>query len=88
MNIQELTVNIEKAIKHSLKELGYYDESIEVSLEQPKDKSHGDYASNIASVKRKKQGLKYGLNRILSYFQQRYFIIKHCLNDYVNLHSY
>ncbi|MGS0971813.1 MAG: arginine--tRNA ligase [Candidatus Izemoplasmataceae bacterium] len=48
MNIQELTVNIEKAIKHSLKELGYYDESIEVSLEQPKDKSHGDYASNIA----------------------------------------
>lgn len=48
MNIQELTTNIEKAIKHSLKELGYYDETIEVSLEQPKDKSHGDYASNIA----------------------------------------
>lgn len=48
MNIQELTTNIEKAIKKSLEELGYYDESIEVSLEQPKDKSHGDYASNIA----------------------------------------
>lgn len=48
MTIQELTNKIEEAIKESLQELGYYDDSLEISLEQPKDKSHGDYASNIA----------------------------------------
>ena len=48
MTIQELTSKIEEAIKESLQELGYYDDSLAISLEQPKDKSHGDYASNIA----------------------------------------
>jgi len=48
MTIQELTSKIEEAIKKSLQDLGYYDDSLAISLEQPKDKSHGDYASNIA----------------------------------------
>jgi len=48
MTIQELTKKIEESIQNALKELGYYDQNIPVALEQPKDKSHGDYASNIA----------------------------------------
>jgi len=48
MNIQELKNKIEQAMKESLKALGYYDASIDIALELPKDSSHGDYASNIA----------------------------------------
>ena len=48
MNIQELKNKIEQAMKESLMALGYYDASIDIALELPKDSSHCDYASNIA----------------------------------------
>lgn len=48
MNIQELVVNIKAELKNTLIKLGYYNEDIEILMEFPKDKTNGDYASNIA----------------------------------------
>lgn len=48
MNIQEITLKIKEEIKHSLTSLGYFDETIDVELETPKDKTNGDFSSNVA----------------------------------------
>lgn len=48
MNIQELLINIKEDIKSVLIELGYYSEGDDILLEVPKDKSNGDYSSNVA----------------------------------------
>jgi len=48
MNIQELTIKIKDELKTTLIELGYFDESINIEVETPKDKKNGDFSSNIA----------------------------------------
>jgi len=48
MKLGELTQKIKESIKESLTELGYFDESIDFILEQPKIKSNGDFSSNVA----------------------------------------
>mgnify|MGYP002639485425 CR=1 FL=1 len=48
MNIQELVFDIKDHIKDILKDLGYFDEKINITLEVPKDKSNGDYSTNVA----------------------------------------
>ncbi len=48
MNLNEVLLKIKEELKNSLIKLDYYDEKIEVVLETPKDKSNGDYSSNVA----------------------------------------
>ncbi len=48
MNLKELLNQIKVEIKNGLISLGYYDETIDIVLEIPKDKSNGDYSSNVA----------------------------------------
>jgi arginyl-tRNA synthetase len=48
MNLNEVLEQIKEEIKNSLIKLDYYDESIEIILETPKDKTNGDYSSNVA----------------------------------------
>mgnify|MGYP000253332944 CR=1 FL=1 len=48
MNIEDIIVIIKEEIKNCLVSLGYADESFEVVLEQPNDKTHGDYSTNSA----------------------------------------
>ncbi len=48
MNILEVTNKIKEAIKKIIIDLGYADDTFEVVLEEPKDKSHGDYSTNTA----------------------------------------
>ncbi len=48
MRLNELLVKIKNEFKNSLTKLGYFDENIDIILEIPKDKSNGDYSSNIA----------------------------------------
>ncbi len=48
MNIQELVLDIKDHIKNILKDLGYFDENINITLEVPKGKSNGDYSTNVA----------------------------------------
>lgn len=48
MNIEELKHSIKNAVLSSLETLPYFDESLEVELEVPKDKTNGDISSNIA----------------------------------------
>ena len=44
----QLKLSLRLSIKTTLIELGYYNEDIEILMEFPKDKTNGDYASNIA----------------------------------------
>ena len=48
MNLLELVDEIKEHIKKSLIELGYYQEGDDILLEIPKDKSNGDYSTNVA----------------------------------------
>ncbi len=48
MKLSELLQNFKNELKESLIKLGYFDEKIEIILETPKDKSNGDYSSNVA----------------------------------------
>lgn len=48
MNLQELLIDIKEEIKEVLIELEYYTEGDSVLLETPKDKSNGDYSTNVA----------------------------------------
>lgn len=48
MRLNELLDKIKNELQKSLTKLGYFDESIDIILEIPKDKSNGDYSSNIA----------------------------------------
>lgn len=48
MNLEQLQLQIKQAIQESLIRLGYFDESIDIVLEIPKDKANGDYSANIA----------------------------------------
>jgi arginyl-tRNA synthetase len=48
MNTQQLIDNIKTHIENILKDLGYFQEDIKITLEVPKDKSNGDYSSNVA----------------------------------------
>jgi arginyl-tRNA synthetase len=48
MNLQELLEEIKSSIKNGLIELGYYQDGDDVLLEVPKDKSNGDYSTNVA----------------------------------------
>jgi len=48
MKLNELLGNIKEELKNSLVKLGYYDESIDMILETPKDKTNGDYSANVA----------------------------------------
>ena len=48
MNLQELLELLKEEIKQSLIELEYYQEGDSVLLEVPKDKSNGDYSTNVA----------------------------------------
>ena len=48
MELNQLLQNIKNEIKESLVKLGYFDESIDIILETPKDRSNGDYSANIA----------------------------------------
>lgn len=48
MNIQELTLQLKDNLKLILVELGYFDESIDIIIEIPKDKTNGDFSSNVA----------------------------------------
>lgn len=44
----DIVINLKKEIENVVKELGYYTEDFEAILEIPKEKSHGDYATNMA----------------------------------------
>jgi len=48
MNLQELLENIKEDIKSILVELEYYSEGDSILLETPKDKTKGDYSTNVA----------------------------------------
>ena len=48
MNLQELKIKIKNEFKNTLIELGYFSEELQIELETPKDKSNGDFSSNIA----------------------------------------
>jgi len=48
MNIEKIIKDIKQEIKSIIIDLGYADESFEIVLEQPKDKTHGDYSTNTA----------------------------------------
>ncbi|XMB87417.1 arginine--tRNA ligase [Mycoplasmatota bacterium WC44] len=48
MNINEILTTIKEELKKTVVELGYGDENFECVLEQPKDKTHGDYSTNTA----------------------------------------
>jgi arginyl-tRNA synthetase len=48
MNIQELLEVIKQDIKDALVSLQYYQEGDQIQLEVPKDKSKGDYSTNVA----------------------------------------
>lgn len=48
MKLNELLQKIKDALKNSLESLNYYDESVEIVLETPKDKTNGDLSSNVA----------------------------------------
>ena len=48
MKLQELKLKIKDEFKNTLIELGYFEEGLQIELESPKDKSNGDYSSNIA----------------------------------------
>ena len=48
MNLHELKIKIKDEIKNTLIELGYFEDGLQIELESPKDKSNGDYSSNIA----------------------------------------
>ena len=48
MKLQELKLKIKDEFKNTLVELGYFEEGLQIELESPKDKSNGDYSSNIA----------------------------------------
>lgn len=48
MNLQELKLKIKDEFKNTLIELGYFSEELQIELETPKDKSNGDFSSNIA----------------------------------------
>ena len=48
MNLQELIGDIKEEIKKVLIDLTYYSDGDEILLEVPKDKSNGDYSSNVA----------------------------------------
>ena len=46
--IKEILQTIKDEIIENIKELGYYQEDMEIVLEIPKDRSNGDYSTNIA----------------------------------------
>ena len=46
--IKEILQTIKDEITENIKELGYYQEDMEIVLEIPKDRSNGDYSTNIA----------------------------------------
>ena len=48
MNAEQLQLSLKKALKEALIHLSYWDESIDIELEIPKDKSNGDLSSNVA----------------------------------------
>lgn len=48
MTIQQLTEEIKESIKKILVDLEYYQEGNQILLEVPKDKSNGDYSTNVA----------------------------------------
>lgn len=48
MNLQDLVVQIKNEIQKSLVNLGYFDESIAIEVDIPKDKKNGDFSTNIA----------------------------------------
>lgn len=48
MNTTELQLTLKEAISLALQNLPYYDNQVEIELETPKDKTNGDYSSNIA----------------------------------------
>ncbi len=48
MNLQVLKSKIKDEFKNTLMELGYFSEELQIELETPKDKSNGDFSSNIA----------------------------------------
>ncbi len=48
MNVQEITLKLKASLKEILVELGYFDEAIEINIEIPKDKTNGDFSSNVA----------------------------------------
>ena len=48
MELNVLMQKLKNEIKNSLLKLGYFNEEIEIVLETPKDKSNGDYSSNVA----------------------------------------
>lgn len=48
MNLQDLIVQIKEQIKTGLIDLGYYSEGDDILLEVPKDKTNGDFSTNVA----------------------------------------
>ena len=44
----EIVSLLQIEIMKALKKLNYYNEEFQIEIEIPKDKSHGDYASNVA----------------------------------------
>ncbi|MBU1020538.1 MAG: arginine--tRNA ligase [Firmicutes bacterium] len=48
MNVQELVTKIKEELKNTINRLNYVDDSLEILMEYPKDKSNGDYATNLA----------------------------------------
>lgn len=46
--IKEILQTIKEEITENIKELGYYQEDMEIVLEIPKDRGNGDYSTNIA----------------------------------------
>lgn len=48
MNVQELVLKIKEELKNTINRLHYEDDSLEILMEYPKDKSNGDYATNLA----------------------------------------
>jgi len=48
MNLQDLKLKIKNEFKNTIIDLGYYSDELQIELETPKDKSNGDFSSNIA----------------------------------------
>ena len=48
MNLQELITNLKDEIKNNLIQLGYYTDGDAIQIDIPKDKSKGDFSSNVA----------------------------------------
>ncbi len=90
MKLHELKTKIEKEIETSLIKLGFFIEETEVFLESPKDKSNGDYSTNIAmklAKIAKKTPMKIAEEIVKSFNQENLFIteIRAAMPGFINI---